>query len=91
MRKIQIVTIANVVMVAMTYKTINLKPETYERLILYKHGNTTFDEVLNQLLDMIREEDFYRKVLEEHRSRMARIKSGEHARSSDLDEALADI
>ena len=75
----------------MTYKTINLTPETYERLTLYKHGNATFDDILNQFMDEIPEEEFYKHILEEHRQRMAKIRNGKHAKTSDLDKALAEI
>ena len=68
-------------MIVMPYKTINLKLETYERLSLYKHGNSSFDDVLNRFMDLFREEEFYQHVLIEHRLRMAKIKDGEHSGS----------
>ena len=72
----------------MKYKTINLKPDTYSRLILYRHGRMTFDDVLNQIMDLVPEDEFYARVLKEHRERMKRIRAGEHAESDKLDEAL---
>ena len=48
----------------MTYKTINVRPDTYTRLLLYKHAGLTFDEVLNEIMDIIPEDKFYRLVAE---------------------------
>ena len=72
----------------MAYKTINVSPTTYERLVIYKVGNQTFDDILNRLMDQVSEEKFYKKVLAEHRKRMKRIKAGEYIEWKDLDKAL---
>ena len=75
----------------MTYKTINLNPETYEKLVLFKHGNMTFDDVLNEILDMVDEEEFYKHVLKEHKNRMKKIKAGEYIETDDISKALKEI
>ncbi|MBN1389619.1 MAG: hypothetical protein JXA22_03145 [Candidatus Thermoplasmatota archaeon] len=68
----------------MPYKTINVNPETYERLIYYKHANMTFDDVLNEMMDEISEEDFYQKILEEHKEEVRKMKSGDYFTEKDL-------
>jgi predicted CopG family antitoxin len=75
----------------MPYKTLNLKTETYEHLILYKHAGMSFDDVLNGMMKFISEKDFYSYVLDIHKARMKKLKAGEHASSEDLDSALAEI
>ena len=75
----------------MTYKTINLNPETYERLILYKHGNMTFDDVINKVLNNVNEEEFYEYILKEHKKRIKKIRAGDCVETNDLDEALKDV
>ncbi len=75
----------------MGYKTINVAPETYEKLILYKHAGMTFDEVINEMMDMMSEEEFYEHVLEEHKKRLKKIKAGEYIEADNLTEALKEI
>ena len=75
----------------MTYKTINVAPETYERLILYKHAGMTFDEVITEMMSMMPEEEFYIHVLEEHRKRLKKIKAGEFVETDDIDKALEEV
>ena len=75
----------------MAYKTINVKPETYSRLVFYKHGNRSFDDILNKFMDNISEERFYEEVLKDHRRRMKLARAGEVARSKDLNEALQEV
>ncbi len=74
----------------MTYKTINLTPDTYEKLIMFKHGNMSFNDIINEMMDIIGEEDFYKHVLKEHKNRMNKIKAGEFIETDDLDSALND-
>ena len=74
--------------VTMTYKTINVNPHTYERLVYYKHANMTFDEVLNDLMNQISEEDFYKQVLDEHRKIVEEMKSGDSFTVDELDDFL---
>jgi predicted CopG family antitoxin len=75
----------------MQYKTLNIKPETYDHLILYKHAGMSFDDVLNGMMKFISEKDFYSFVLDVHKARMKKIKAGDYAKSEDLDEALAEV
>ena len=75
----------------MEYKTINVAPETYERLILYKHAGMTFDEVINEMMDMMSEEEFYEHVLEEHKKRLKKIKAGEYIEAGNLTKALKEV
>ena len=75
----------------MPYKTLNIKPETYEHLLLYKHAGMSFDDVLNGMMKFISEKDFYSFVLDVHKARMAKIRKGDYAKSEDLDEALAEV
>lgn len=75
----------------MAYKTINVSPETYEKLLLYKHAGMSFDDVINEMMNLMPEEEFYRYVLEEHRRRMRKIKGGEIISTEDLDDALKSV
>ncbi len=74
-----------------SYKTLNVKPETYGRLVLYKHVGMSFDDVLNDLMDTVPEEEFYQHVIEEHRRRMLLVREGDAAASDDLDSALDEV
>ncbi len=78
-------------MITMAYKTINLKPATYSRLVFYKHGNKSFDDILNEFMDRVSEDKFYEKVLKDHREIMKQARSGEVAKSRDLVEALKEV
>ena len=73
------------------YKTINITPDTYERLIFYKHGNMTFDDVINKILNNVDEEEFYHYILEEHREKIKKIRKGDYIESDNLDDALNQI
>ena len=75
-------------MVVMTYKTINVNPDTYERLIYYKHANMTFNDVLNEMMDTISEEEFYRNIIEEHRKEILKMKEGDYLTEDELDDLL---
>ena len=75
----------------MPYKTLNVKPETYDHLIFYKHTGMSFDDVLNGMMKIIPEKEFYAYILDEHRRRIKKIKKGDHAKSDDLDSALAEV
>jgi hypothetical protein len=52
------------------YKTIPLRPKTYERLRDYKLGASTYDEVLNGLMDEVPLERVAKRVLSEHKRRL---------------------
>ena len=78
-------------MVAMSYKTINISSKTYERLVLYKHGNMSFDDVINEFMKVVEEKKFYNKILKEHKKRMTKIKSGDFIESNDLKNSLKKV
>lgn len=78
-------------MIIMAYKTINISPQTYDKLVLYKHGNMTFDEVLSRIMEMTDEDVFYKEVLNEHKKRMKKIKAGQCVEADSLDEALKQV
>lgn len=50
-------------MVTMNYKTINVTSKTYEKLVLYKHGNMSFDDILNEFMSQIEEKSFINMFL----------------------------
>ena len=75
-------------MIVMSYKTINVNPDTYERLIYYKHANMTFNDVLNEMMDTISEEEFYRNIIEEHRKEILKMKEGDYLTEDELDDLL---
>ena len=75
----------------MGYKTINVAPETYEKLTLYKHAGMSFDEVINEMMNMLPESKFYKHVLQEHKKRLRKIKAGAFADTEDLDKALETV
>lgn len=54
----------------MTYRTINLSAQTYERLSMYKVGQRTYDEVICELMDEVAPEKFYERELAEHYRRL---------------------
>ena len=75
-------------MIVMSYKTINVNPDTYDRLIYYKHANMTFNDVLNEMMDTISEEEFYRNIIEEHRKEILKMKDGNYLTEDELDDLL---
>ena len=68
----------------MTYKTINVTSDTYDKLVLYKHGNMSFDDVINEFMKIVEEKKFYNHILKEHRKRMLKIKTGDFIESDNL-------
>lgn len=72
----------------MSYKTVNLRPDTYERLREYKVAGLSFDEVVQRLLDQVDREVFYEVVLDEHDSRGNEMKDGGYATLRELQDAL---
>lgn len=75
----------------MVYRTINITSNTYEKLVLYKHGNMSFDDVINEIMKIVEEKKFYNHILEEHRKRMFKIKTGDFIESGNLKDALKNI
>ena len=75
----------------MNYRTINIAPKTYEKLVLYKHGNMSFDDVINEFMKVVEEKKFYKHILKEHRKRMLKIKNGDFIESDSLKDALKNV
>jgi predicted CopG family antitoxin len=75
----------------MNYRTINVTSNTYEKLVLYKHGNMSFDDVINEFMKFVEEKKFYNRILKEHKKRMLKIKSGDFIESDNLRDALKNI
>lgn len=71
-----------------TYKTVNVKPATYERLKTYKVAGKSFDEVLNDLMDEVEPDAFYRDLLEQHRRSVEEMRAGGGIPLEDLDRHL---
>ena len=78
-------------MVTMNYKTINVTSKTYEKLVLYKHGNMSFDDVLNEFMSQIEEKKFYKHILRKHKKRMEKVKSGDYVESDNLVNSLENV
>jgi predicted CopG family antitoxin len=53
-----------------SYRTIPVRPTTWRRLMDYKMGEATFDDVLNELMDNVPIEVFSKKLIEEHNRRL---------------------
>ena len=75
----------------MNYRTINVTSNTYEKLVLYKHGNMSFDDIINEFMKFVDEKKFYNHILKEHRKRMFKIKTGDFIESDNLKDALKKI
>jgi hypothetical protein len=57
-----------------SYRTIPVRPSTWRRLIDYKMGEATFDDVLNELMNNVPIEVFSEKIIEEHYRRLRTYK-----------------
>jgi len=68
----------------MTYRTINLKPTTYERLLRYKHMDMTFDDVIDRILDELDPNEMYQAAIEEHEMRLKAMGEGEYVTLASL-------
>ncbi len=75
----------------MPYKTINLHPQTYQRLLMYKHAGMTFDDVIQKLMEDVPEDDFYKEALKVHEERMEKMKKEGGIRIDSLKEALDQV
>jgi len=53
-----------------SYRTIPVRPSTWRRLMDYKMGEATFDDVLNELMDNVPIEVFSKRLIEEHYQRL---------------------
>jgi predicted CopG family antitoxin len=62
----------------MKYRTINVRPSTYEKLVGYKNLGKSFDDVINRMMEQLDPVEMYEHVLDEHLSRVAEMKGGEY-------------
>ena len=54
----------------MTITTITVEDNTKSRLLGYKHGSWTYDDVLNLLMDKVPLEDISEEHIREHNERL---------------------
>ena len=74
----------------MKYRTINVKPSTYEKLVHYKSLGKSFDDVLNRMMDELDPIEMYEHVLDEHLSRVAEMDAGEYVTLDRLKKKLSE-
>ena len=58
----------------MSITTITLKQKTKTRLSDYKHGDRSYDEIINMLMDKVPLEDITEEHLQEHYRRLKDFK-----------------
>ena len=56
------------------YKNVPVREDTFERLRAYKMGDSTFDELLNELMDSVPIEAVAAAAVREHKRRMKTFK-----------------
>jgi hypothetical protein len=56
------------------YRTVNLKPQTYERLKLYQVGGASADEAIALLMDRVDPEEVFKEALRVHDRRVAAVR-----------------
>ncbi|MBI4361992.1 MAG: hypothetical protein HY558_02350 [Euryarchaeota archaeon] len=61
---------------AEAYKTVPVKPDTWQRLKSYKMGDATYDDVLNDLMDSVPVERFAESVIREFQERARTWRGG---------------
>ena len=72
----------------MEYRTINLRPATYEKLLRYKHMGKTFDQAIGDILDEMDPVEMYQEALEEHKRRLKAMEEGEYVTLAELKRKL---
>ena len=77
-----------IIAIIMHYRTINLKPSTYDKLIQYKVLGNSFDEVINGILDEIDPIEMYEHKIQEHKKRLKTMESGDYVPLKDLKRKL---
>ena len=60
----------------MAYRTVNVKPTTYERLKMYQTRGKSMSDVIDELMDLVEPERLYRRELKIHRKRLKEMKEG---------------
>ena len=58
----------------MAYRTVNLKPETYDRLKLYQVGGASMDETIESLMERVDPEEVFSEALRVHTRRLAAVR-----------------
>jgi len=58
------------------YRTVNVKPTTYERLKMYQTRGKSMSDVIDELMDLVEPERLYRRELKIHRKRLKEMKEG---------------
>jgi len=58
----------------MSYRTVNLRPETYERLRMYKVGGVSMSDVVDQLMDEVEPEEVFARALKVHKKRVQAVR-----------------
>lgn len=74
----------------MTYKTVNLKPSTYERLRQYQVGGLSMDAVINSLMDRVDVSKFYEDKLKMFQRRLREARSGKARPAEELRKEFGD-
>lgn len=58
----------------MAYRTVNLKPKTYERLKLYQVSGASMDETIESLMERVDPEEVFQEALRVHTRRLAAVR-----------------
>jgi len=72
----------------MRYRTVNVRPGTYERLKMYQIGGKSFSDVLDSLMETIEPDEFYKKAIRVHRRRMREVEKGNWLPVAELDKVV---
>ena len=68
----------------MAYKTINVKPSTYEELVKYKIGGKSFDDILRIFMDRIEPYELDPRFWAEMDRRLAEMRRGDFVTHEEL-------
>jgi len=69
----------------MRYRTVNVRPATYERLKMYQIGGRSFSDVLDSLMETVEPDEFYKRAIRIHRRRMREVEKGDWLPVAELD------
>ena len=72
----------------MRYRTVNLRPATHERLKMYQVGGKSLSDVVDDLMEVIEPDEFYKKAIRIHRRRMREVKKGDWLPVAELDKVV---
>ena len=62
------------ILAPVAYRTVNLRPEAYERLRMLKVGGASMSDVIEQLLDEVVPDEMLAKALKVHERRVAAVR-----------------